>query len=157
MQKRRAFAPLALLALTLAALLGGFVAPLHPRALGVDLEAVGRWLLPGAAAGAAVPLVLAHVFTDSVHYAFWLGIIPEETLRAHGTPTFSMTWRLLRRDFGAAGLALVVVAALAIVALAVFGLGRARDVYFAVAGFHGYVEGVMLVYFVVRGRRAVDA
>lgn len=156
MQRRRAFAPLAALALAMAALLGGLVPPLQLRALGVDLETVGSWLLPGAAVGAAVPLVLAHVFTDSVHYAFWLGIIPEETLRAQGTPSFSMTWRLLLRDFGAVGLALVAAAGvILLVALAAFGLARARDAYFAVAGFHGYVEGVMLVFFLVRGR--VDA
>ena len=27
-----------------------------------------------------------------------------------------------------------------------FGAARARDLYFAVAGFHGYVEGAMLTY-----------
>ena len=151
MQRGRAFVPLALLAGGLALLLGGFVDPLAHAAAGVDLESVGRWLLPGAAATVAVPLVLAHVFTDSVHYAFWLGVIPEETLRHEGTPTFRMTWRALRADFGRA-FWLVVALVLLVPALAAFGLARTRDAYYAVAGFHGYVEGVMLVVLLVRGR-----
>lgn len=154
MQRGRAAAPLFMLGGALAALLGGAVVPLQPRALGVDVEVVGRWLVPGAAAAVAVPLVLAHVFTDSLHYAFWLGIIPDETRRTEGTPTFSMTWRALVRDFGRVGLALVIAAFAAFLALAVFGATRARDAYFAIAGFHGYVEGAMLVYLLVCGRRA---
>jgi hypothetical protein len=139
---------------TIAFLLFGSVRPLSASALGVDLEVVGAWLVPGAAAAIAVPLVLAHVFTDSIHYAFWLGVIPEETLRHEGTLSFSMTWRALRRDFGAAGIAAVVACAAAVVAFAWFGLARARNAYFALAGFHGYIEGVMLIFWSVsRGGR----
>jgi hypothetical protein len=127
-------------------LLFGSIRPVSTSALGVDLEIVARWLVPGAAMSVAIPLVLAHVFTDSIHYAFWLGIIPEETLRHEGTLTFKMTWRSLRNDFGGPALALVGVAAVSVIALAFFGMARARDAYFAVAGFHGYVEGVMLIY-----------
>src|SRR5439155_19660898 len=101
--------------------------------LGVDLEVVGAWLVPGATMAVAIPLVLAHVFTDSIHYAFWLGIIPEETLRHEGTLTFKMTWRSLQKDFGAGGVAFVAVCVLAVAVLAMFGLVRARDTYFAIA------------------------
>src|SRR5262249_29596235 len=90
------------------------------------------------------------VFTDSVHYAFWLGVIPEETLRNEGTLTFKMTWRSLRKDFGDVGLALVLVLFFALLVLAATGMARARDMYFAVAGFHGYIEGAILVYLVTR-------
>ncbi|HEY2370234.1 MAG TPA: hypothetical protein VGH87_27750, partial [Polyangiaceae bacterium] len=135
----------------------GAVRPLSTSALGVDLEVVGAWLVPGAAAAIAVPLVLAHVFTDSIHYAFWLGVIPEETLRHEGTLSFSMTWRALRRDFGPAGLAAVFACIACVIAFACFGLARARNAYFALAGFHGYVEGVMLIYLAVsRGERCPE-
>lgn len=130
----------------IALLVFGSLKPLSPSALGVDLEVVGAWLVPGAAAAIAIPLVLAHVFTDSIHYAFWLGVIPEETLRHEGTLSFSMTWRALRRDFGDAGLVAIIACAIAVVALALFGLARARSAYFAFAGFHGYIEGAMLIY-----------
>jgi len=146
MQKNRATLPLALLGAALALLLSGAIAPMQTSALGVDIARVGSWLAPTSGATFAVPLVLAHAFTDSVHYAFWLGVIPEETLRHQGTPTFKMTWRALRKDFGDAGIAFVFLASVAFVALAFFGLARARDAYFAIAGFHGYVEGAMLVY-----------
>jgi hypothetical protein len=153
MQRNRAALPLVLLCAGLALLLSGAIAPLGASALGVDVDAVARWLTPGARA-IAVPAVLAHVFTDSVHYAFWLGVIPEESLRHEGTLTFKMTWRALRRDFGDAGLAFVFVASAAFIVLPLFGLARARDAYFAVAGSHGYVEGAMLVYFLCGGQRA---
>ncbi|HEY1960520.1 MAG TPA: hypothetical protein VGH28_33145 [Polyangiaceae bacterium] len=152
LQRGRALLPLALLAGGLALLLGGFIEANLGATAGVDVEAVGRWLAPGAAASVAVPLVLAHVFTDSVHYAFWLGVIPEETLKREGTLTFRMTWRSLRADFGRA-IWPVVGLVLLVPVLAVFGLARMRDAYYAIAGFHGYVEGVMLAALVVRGRR----
>lgn len=142
---------------TIAFLVFGSVRPLAPSALGVNLDVVGAWLVPGAAAAVAVPLVLAHVFTDSIHYAFWLGVIPEETLRHEGTLSFSMTWRALRRDFGDAGLAAASACALAVVVLALFGLSRARGAYFAFAGFHGYIEGAMLIYLSMSRRQVVTA
>lgn len=121
-------------------------------ALGVDLFEVGRWLVPGAAAGIALPLVLAHAFTDSVHYAFWLGVIPDETLEHQGSLSFRMTLRGLTRDFGKLGLAAIALAALLVLgASAIDGAGT-RSAYFAIAGFHGYIEGVMLVFLMVRGR-----
>lgn len=145
-RRRRVAAPVLLLAAALVLLASGVATPLSTRGFGVDLEMVGRWLAPGAAASVAVPLVLLHVFTDSVHYAFWLGVIPEETLGGQGTLTFRMTWRGLRRDFGDAGLALVLVLTLGVVLFATFGAARARDAYFAIAGFHGYLEGAALAW-----------
>ncbi len=123
------------------------------RALSVDVAEVGAWLAPGAATGVASSLVLAHAFTDSVHYAFWLGVIPEETLSAEGTPTFRMTVRALRRDFGPRALACVAFVAIVIAVYALVDLGIARRAYFVLAGFHGHVEAAALVYALVRGRR----
>jgi len=135
---------------SLALLLSGATLPITRAigagvAAGVDIDAVAAWLAPGAAA--AAPLVLAHAFTDSVHYAFWLGVIPDETLRGEGTLSFRMTWRGLLRDFGAPGLTIVATAAIAVAAGALFDASGARGAYFAVAGFHGYVEGAALVFF----------
>jgi hypothetical protein len=145
-RRRDFFVPMMLLVVALSLLVSGAVAPLTTTGLGVDHAVVGQWLAPGLAASVAVPLVLAHVFTDSVHYAFWLGVIPEETLRGEGSLTFRMTMRGLVRDFGVPGLAFVAAAMIGFGAFALFGAARARDAYFAIAGFHGYVEGAMLVY-----------
>jgi hypothetical protein len=150
---QRALPLLGALAVALGAISSGVFAPVWPSSLGVDLETVGAWLAPGVGARTASRLVLAHVFTDSVHYAFWLGIIPEETLRHEGTLTFRMSWRALQKDFGAAGMLIVLACMGALAAFSVFGAGRARDAYFAIAGFHGYVEGTMLLYLVARRTR----
>ncbi|NOU31403.1 MAG: hypothetical protein HOO96_26185 [Polyangiaceae bacterium] len=126
---------------------------------GVDCRAVASWLTPasvdtaarGAMGSFAMPLVVAHAFTDSVHYAFWLGVVPEEELSGEGTLSFRMTVRGVLRDFGVLATVLVVGVAAAV---ALSGLLRGtltRDAYFAVAGFHGYVEGAMLVYWLVLG------
>jgi hypothetical protein len=155
---RGALVPVVLLVLAVVLVLSGATIPWTARlgglaAAGVDLTVVGSWLLPGAAATVAVPLVLAHALTDSVHYAFWLTVIPEETLRGEGTLTFRMTVRAIARDLGRP-LALAVVVAFAfVVVLALVDLGVTRDAYFAFAGFHGYVEATMLVYLAVRGSR----
>jgi hypothetical protein len=149
---------MALLAAALALLLTGATLPLMhsigaERALGVDLGVVGNWLVPGAAASVALPLVLAHAFTDSVHYAFWLGVVPDETVKGQGSLSFRMTWRALVRDFGRAGVALVFALAALVILASMFDADGARTAYFAVAGFHGYVEGAMTVYVLVQGAR----
>ena len=158
-RKRASFPRLtvALLAFALMALLSGLTLPLTRaaggmRGLGVDVAVVGAWLAPGAPAAVAAALVVAHAFTDSVHYAFWLGVVPEETLRGEGTLSFRMTLRGLVTDFGAAGLALVTLAAALVLGASLFNAAGARSAYFAVAGFHGYIEGIMLLYLGVRGR-----
>jgi hypothetical protein len=149
--------PVLLLAGALALLLSGLTIPWTDRmgglhAAGVDLAVVGAWLVPGAGVALAVPLVLAHAFTDSVHYAFWISVVPEETLRGQGTPTFRMTLRGLVRDFTPVGLGFVVLATLSVLGASVLDLGGTRNAYFAIAGFHGYVEGVMLVFLLMRGQ-----
>ena len=37
-------------------------------------------MAPNLAPTLALTLVVMHAFTDSVHYAFWLGVVPEEEL-----------------------------------------------------------------------------
>src|SRR5262249_19762133 len=99
------FVATAMLGAALVLILSGATVPWTARAggmsaLGVDVAGVARWLSPGVALGAAVPLALVHAFSDSVHYGTWLGLIPEEEARAEGSLTFRMTARSLRADFG---------------------------------------------------------
>jgi len=146
--------PLLLLALGIAlvVLLGhAGVFPIIGSGWGVDLAVTQQWLLPGAPADIALPLLLVHALTDSVHYAFWLGVVPDEAARAEGSLTFRMTARSLRRDFGRYGLAFVALATVLVPFAALFRLEAARHAYFVFAGFHGYIEGFAIVYVVARG------
>jgi hypothetical protein len=70
-----------------------------------------------------------------------------------------MTMRALLKDFRPTGVAFVVVAAVSVLAASFVNLGGTRNAYFAIAGFHGYVEGVMLVFLLTRGaaRRAYES
>jgi hypothetical protein len=127
---------------------------------GVDCHDVAAWLAPSILPSLALPLVVMHAFTDSVHYAFWLGVVPEEELRGEGTLTFRMTARGLALDFGALALGALAIAFAVILVLAFTHGAFARDAYFVVAGFHGYVEGAVLVWVLVGGvpdRRRIAA
>lgn len=121
---------------------------------GVAFADVAAWLGPNVTPRVAAALVLAHVYTDSIHYAFWLGVVPDQALRGEGSLTFAQTLRGLGRDFGRM-LPWVLLACLAVPALAMLGAETARRVYFSVFGFHGYVEGATLVLAFVRGASPV--
>lgn len=60
-------------------------------------------------------------------------------------------WSSLRRDFGSWGLAAIAGASLAVVGAGVFQPRAARALYLSLAGFHVYLELVMLLYFWVAG------
>ena len=122
---------------------------------GVAFDDVAAWLAPNASPRLAAALVLAHVYTDSIHYAFWLGVVPDQALRGEGSLTFAQTLRGLGRDFGRM-LPWVLLASLAVPALAMLGAEMARRVYFSFFGFHGYVEGATLVLAFVRGTSPVE-
>lgn len=123
-------------------------------ALGVSLDRVAAWLSPGAPPALARRLALAHVLTDGIHYAFWLGVIPDQAARGQGTLGFRQTYRGLARDFGGA-LPWVVLAALLVPVLALVGVPDVRSVYFSLAGFHGYLEGALLVHALVSGEKSL--
>ncbi len=164
--RRRASVGTALVGVSLV-LAGAFVLgalPLAPElpafgwgtsALGVSLDRVAAWLSPGASPPLALRLALTHVLTDGIHYAFWLGVIPDEAVRGQGTLGFRQTYRGLVRDFGRA-LPWVALAALLVPVLALVGVPEVRAVYFSLAGFHGYLEGVLLVHALFSGEKGLS-
>src|SRR5262249_20844959 len=146
--------------LALALILSGVTAAWSARlgglsALGVDVNAVAAWLTPGTGIAFALPLALVHAFSDSVHYGAWLGLIPEEEARGEGSLTFKMTARSLLADLRGPGLIAVVLAMATVIAASLFNLAGTRRIYFSIAGFHGYLEVIVLVFLAVRGPRAV--
>lgn len=84
---------------------------------------------------------VAFAFGQSTHYYIWFKAIPDEC-HEHRIPTsFKQSWRLLGNDFGRRGAVVIVYVVLAASAVWIFlEVPRARELYFLIAGFHGYLE-----------------
>jgi hypothetical protein len=154
-RKRRLLIPLAVvggLALTLAS--GVFyrvsLAGVGVTAFHVHLFEVADWVAPGLRADVAIGVTTAYLFLQSAHYLVGLVLIPQREQRTQGTLTFRMSFRGLLRDFGARGLALVVLLISLVLLGAAFDAPRAQGVYLSLGMFHAYLELAMLGYFWVR-------
>jgi hypothetical protein len=148
---RAATVPLVLAVLVVFLILSGATLPFateHARALGVSLTEFATWMAPGFSARAGVAIVLSFAFLQSMHYAVWLGWIPQEDVAAEGTLSFKMSLRSMLMDFGGIGLVAVALLSLLFVVGAGFALTRTRELYLSLAVFHGYLEIAMLAYFV---------
>jgi len=91
-------------------------------------------------------LLLVFCFTQAVHYAIWLRLIPEEA-RARPTPrSWRASWHAFKADAGPtlARLALVGVVAVPVVAL-ITNAVRARALYVTASEFHATVEVILIV------------
>ncbi|CAN5729980.1 hypothetical protein BH11MYX4_BH11MYX4_15690 [soil metagenome] len=86
-------------------------------------------------------LLMAFAFSQSLHYAVWLRLVPEEA-RARETPRpWSSSWLALKEDVGARTAILCVVAVLAVPLLALLlGAVRVRSLYVTASEFHATVE-----------------
>ncbi len=115
-----------------------------PRGTGLDLAALSRevaWEVTPRVARRAVALF---AFGQSLHYAVWLRLIPDEARPGGGTRAWRTSWRALRRDVPGWLLGGAFAAGVGIVAMAVVDLADARRRYLQLAFFHGYVELVAL-------------
>ena len=114
-------------------------------------------LAPGLPAELATRVVLLFAFAQSIHYAVWLRLVPEED-RGRPTPrTFVATWRALRADLGWPLLAFAVLTALVVAVWAVVDLSAARTGYLRMALFHGHLELVAVTLLLTRSRPAPRA
>jgi hypothetical protein len=113
---------------------------------------------PGVIAPFGARLVLLFAFAQSVHYAVWLRLIPEDD-RARETPrTWSATLAALRHDVGWPTALVVFAVTLGLAIWATMDLFSARLGYLRLVLFHGYLEVAALALLVVEGRplRSVD-
>lgn len=154
-----ALVPLAVLAATGLVFSGVFDPWLwRPNALlatpaGVGLEHFERSLAPGGDPLQVGRWVAVFVFAQTLHYAVWLRLVPEDD-RPRPTPrTFVASWRALGVDLGAVGRAAVVVGTLGVALWAVADLVAARDGYLRLALFHGWLELAAATVFFVEARR----
>ncbi len=157
-KRRAALIPIAALAAGALLLASGALLPWTLRAgglagMGVDLERVGAYLVPGGSPQVAAGAALVFVFLQAAHYAAWLVWIPQEELPGQGTFTFRMSARSLVADVGIAGVAVAAALSLALAGAAWADTGAAVRAYMSLAAFHAYFELAMLAYFAARGRR----
>jgi len=111
-------------------------------------------LSPGVAPEPGLRLVLLFCFGQTIHYAIWLQLLPDED-RARATPTsFRASHRALRRDLGDLGLGLAVLLALGLAVWAVVDLLHASHGYFRAARFHGHLELMAGALLLLERRRA---
>lgn len=118
------------------AALGGFSAP----ASGADFSVLVSQMAPDVSPTVGLHLVLSFAFLQSIHYALWLRLIPEDARERPAPRPFRASWSALRQDLGWPLLALAGLVALAIVAWGTFDLPGARLGYLQLAAFHGYLE-----------------
>lgn len=158
--------PVGAVVLGCALILGGALDPIVQQAAGLEGAPGGTdlWyhlatLAPGVADPLGPRLVLLFAFTQSVHYAVWIRLVPEED-RPRETPrTFRASLRAWADDSGWAIVVIAIVLALAVIAYAFVDLGGAREVYLRGVLFHGYLELAIVALLVAEGRglRASDS
>jgi hypothetical protein len=121
-----------------------------------DTSAIAASIAPGGSP-TAYHLLLAWIFGQSLHYAVWLRLVPEDA-RARRTPRpFRASAHALAIDVG---LPVMAGSLLAWAALLVWGLldpGAARAGYLAGALFHGHLELAALALAWMEARRPGEA
>ncbi len=132
------------------------------------LTALGAWAAPGSGTSfsefieTAAPglgstfgprLVLSFAFLQSVHYAMWLRLVPEDARSRPAPRPFRATWDALVKDFGFP-LLLVFIGLSAFIAFwGLKDLAGARWGYLRLAAFHGYLELAVAAFFLVERKR----
>ena len=108
---------------------------------------------PGLGAPWALRLVLSFAFLQSVHYAMWLRLVPEDGRARPAPRPFRATWNALVADFGAPLLVVFVGLSVFIAAWGLTDLAAARYGYLRLAAFHGYLELAVAALFIVERKR----
>ncbi len=106
-------------------------------------------LAPGLSPMLGMRLVLLFCFMQSVHYAMWLQMIPDEARGRSTVMTFRASAQDLERDFDRVALGVVAVLAAGLIGWACFDLLAAGRGYFRVARFHGTLEVMAAVLLVL--------
>lgn len=98
-------------------------------------------------------LVLLFCFAQSIHYAVWLQLLPDDDRARATPPTFRASYDDLCRDMTRPGVWIACGLAVVLAAWAVFDLMHACHGYFRMARFHGHLEVVAAALLVLEGRR----
>lgn len=161
-QRARSLLPMAVFVVAAGAMMSGsldafvvrsFTAVVPRTAL--SMNRIVHMMAPLEDGVVASRLALLFIFAQSVHYVFWLRLVPEAARERSGLRSFASSIEALQRDVGTW---LVVFTVLATAALAVHALRSmegARIAYLHVAGPHAYLEiAVLFVFLLDRDVRA---
>lgn len=110
-------------------------------------------LSPGVGPEWALRLVLLFCFAQTIHYAVWLGLLPDEDRTRATPPTFRARWAGLVADMGGPLLVTAAAIAAALALWAASDLMAACHGYFRMARFHGHLELIAGALLVVEGGR----
>lgn len=128
---------------------------LAPSPATVDARALVAALSPVKDPTWALRWLLFFAFSQSVHYAVWLRLIPDEARERAGIRPFAASYRALREELGRAVVILSLLATLALLAFACVDLQGARAAYLRLALFHGPLEiATAVLLWLERRRRA---
>ncbi len=108
---------------------------------------------PFATPTVAARVVLSFAFLQSVHYAVWLRLVPEDARQRPAPRPFRESWRALEADFGVPLLVVFLGLSLFILGCGAVNLAEARGGYLQLAAFHGYLELAAAALFLVEGKR----
>ena len=108
---------------------------------------------PGVPPELGLRLVLLFCFVQSMHYAVWLHLLPDEDRRRATPPTFRASYEELRRDLGDVGLLVAGLLTVGVAAWAIVDLAQADRGYFRMARFHGHLEIMAGVLMILERRR----
>ncbi len=120
--------------------------------LGIDYQ-LAR-LAPGVDIELGLRLVLLFAFTQSIHYAIWVHLLPDEDRTRRTPPTFRRSFLDLCRDLGGPVMIGAGILALFFAAWAIVDLRDANSGYFRFARFHGHLELAAVTLLVLERRLA---
>lgn len=127
-----------------------------PEWFDLHVRTASTWLAPGLPLAQQRGLVLVYAFLQSVHYAIWLMVVPQEVRRQNGSPTFAMSLKSAWLDFGPKGLLLIAALSAVVLTAALVDALTTSSVYLFVTPFHGYLELVVLALWLAAPSRTVS-
>lgn len=109
-------------------------------------------LAPGLDPMLGMRLVLLFCFMQSVHYAMWMQMIPDEARQRSTVMTFRASLRDLERDLDRVALGVFAALSLGLIVWASWDMLAAGRGYFRMARFHGHLELMAAVLLILEGR-----
>lgn len=101
----------------------------------------------------AAALLTLFAFTQSAHYAAWFYLIPEEDRPGTSPQGFAKSYQSLLRDCGTVLVFITGLLTICFITWGVFDLAGARLNYLRFAGFHGYLEVLVMTLMLTEGRQ----